>query len=98
MAEIAFHGAARIEYVSAIKYYRDRSIRAALRLESEMEGVFADLQANPHRFPTYEGNLRVASLLKFPYSVIYEVNDDIIWVIAIVHASREPDYWRDRTL
>jgi hypothetical protein len=32
----------------------------------------------------------------FPYSVVYRVHRDDIYVIAVAHSSRRPDYWRHR--
>jgi hypothetical protein len=32
----------------------------------------------------------------FPYSVIFQLEDDIILVVAVAHAKRRPGYWRKR--
>ena len=33
---------------------------------------------------------------KFPYWVIYRVKDDIVQILAIMHTSRHPGYWKLR--
>ena len=34
--------------------------------------------------------------LKFPYGVLYAVEQDYILILAIMHCSREPNYWKNR--
>lgn len=40
-------------------------------------------------------NLRMM-LHRFPFSVIYSVEVDLILVVAVAHYSRRPGYWQDR--
>ncbi|MGQ0736338.1 MAG: type II toxin-antitoxin system RelE/ParE family toxin [Acidobacteriota bacterium] len=32
----------------------------------------------------------------FPYSVVYRIRDDDIYVVAVAHTSRRPNYWKHR--
>jgi toxin ParE2 len=45
--------------------------------------------------PLGEG-LRRCRLSRFPYALIYAVNNSDILVVAVAHLHRRPDYWRDR--
>jgi toxin ParE1/3/4 len=36
-------------------------------------------------------------LNRFPYTVLYRVKNDEIFVTAVAHHSRRPGYWRRRT-
>jgi len=40
--------------------------------------------------------IRRCRVKRFPYAVIYFVHDDVIYVLAVMHLSRHPDYWRER--
>jgi plasmid stabilization system protein ParE len=33
---------------------------------------------------------------RFPYNVVYRVRDDDVYVVAVAHTSRRPDYWKHR--
>ena len=35
-------------------------------------------------------------LSEFPYSIIYAQLDEIVFVLAVAHASRRPGYWLNR--
>ena len=34
---------------------------------------------------------------QFPYSLVYRVEGDRVYVIAVAHWSRRPDYWKERS-
>lgn len=33
---------------------------------------------------------------KFPYGVLYAIEQDYILILAVMHCSREPGYWKSR--
>jgi plasmid stabilization system protein ParE len=43
------------------------------------------------------GDIRVRSILRFPYRIYYRVRAEEIVVIAVGHRRRRPGYWRHRT-
>ena len=96
MLDVEFHPEARDDYRDASVWYRGRSPRAAERFEAEVESLLGLVAANPMLFPHYDDEHRVAMLRRFPYSVVYQVQPDRIYVIAVAHSRRSP-YWRDRS-
>ncbi|RLA45335.1 MAG: type II toxin-antitoxin system RelE/ParE family toxin, partial [Gammaproteobacteria bacterium] len=36
-------------------------------------------------------------LSRFPFSVIYRMSGDTIYVVSVMHNSRKPGYWHART-
>ena len=63
---------------------------------NEVAAVVDWIQQN-HSVPSLrlEGYRRV-NLRVFPYYVAYIVRDDVIWVVAIAHSFRRPEYWIGR--
>lgn len=45
----------------------------------------------PHR-----GRIRKRRVQGFDYAVLYADTPDLIYVVAVPHASRQPDYWLNR--
>jgi len=33
---------------------------------------------------------------RFPYGVVYLVEPDYVWIVAVMHLHREPGYWHKR--
>jgi toxin ParE1/3/4 len=96
--EIEFHPDAEAELNAAAEYY-----------EQQREGLGLDLaaavqQATEHirRFPQassvhLEGlGIRKCVVRHFPYNILYAELEDRIWIVAVAHQRRRPDYWRSR--
>ncbi|MHB9003921.1 MAG: type II toxin-antitoxin system RelE/ParE family toxin [Coriobacteriia bacterium] len=41
-------------------------------------------------------DIRKLVLAKFPYSLIYEIDGDVVLILAVAHQRRRPHYWRER--
>ena len=53
-----------------------------------------------HQFPESHAivhrNVRRVLIHRFPYLVFYVIAEDTISVLGVLHASRDPQYWRRR--
>jgi plasmid stabilization system protein ParE len=96
VAEATFHPEAQAEYAAAIRWYEERSERAASRFEDEVERVVERIVASPESFPKYDADRRFAVVHRFPYSVVYQLDAGEVRVVAVAHASRAPGYWQFR--
>jgi toxin ParE1/3/4 len=97
MKPVVFHPEAIQELDNAVAYYAERSFKAATAFEAAIEaGVHSIAQhPNRHAFLRNTGK-RVYRLDRFPYHIIYEELPDLIWIDAIAHERRHPDYWKNR--
>lgn len=97
MAEIIFSADAEREYDSAVGWYQRREPKAARRFVVELRRVIGVIAAQPDRYGWHEPPHREAILNRFPFSIIYRVDDagDVV-IVAVAHSSREAGYWRDR--
>jgi hypothetical protein len=50
----------------------------------------------PLSYPKNSESTRKAVLRKYPYNLIYSLFKDKIYIIALAHQNREPEYWIDR--
>jgi plasmid stabilization system protein ParE len=91
-----YHPAAEAEYLAAVERYSKIDPQLGMAFVVEIENTIGRVRQFPEAWPPLPGNLRRALTHRFPYSVIYEVMADRIFIWAVVHASREPGYWRRR--
>lgn len=84
------------EYTESLSWYADRSIAAANDFEFEFHRALELIAATPMRFPKCDLRHRCYLMRRFPFQIIYRSMGDELQVIAIAHASRNPDYWKDR--
>lgn len=50
----------------------------------------------PHMWAKNSENTRKAVLRKYPFNLIYSLLNENIYILAIAHQNREPEYWIDR--
>jgi plasmid stabilization system protein ParE len=96
VASIVFHPEARAEYLAAVAWYQSRSPQAAARFEVEMDRVLGLIGSSPDVFPLYDDDHRFAVLRRYPYSVVFQVQPQQIFVVAVAHSSRSAGYWQGR--
>lgn len=58
--------------------------------------IFDRIRRAPRLHGKVFQELRLALVQRFPYAVIYRIDDDQVTVIAVYHTSRDPRYWQDR--
>ena len=62
-----------------------------------VEAVMASIERNPQLHPVvHRGVIRRALTRRFPYGVFFVEGERSIAVIAVTHAKRNPQVWKDR--
>jgi len=58
--------------------------------------VLDRVRLSPRLYGTVFQELRLALARRFPYAVIYRIDDDQITIIAVYHTRRDPKGWKSR--
>lgn len=87
---------AEIELWEAVAYYEEKAPGLGLDFAAEIESVIQELSIAPDRWPLRPDGTRRCLTQRFPYMVVYTLNEQSLWVIAISHCKRQPGYWADR--
>ena len=91
-----FHEAADAELTEAILYYDGKAEGLGDRLLAEVKAATRRIEQNPEIAPVIDLGVRAKVLNSFPYSLMYVVDPDEIFIVAVAHQSRRPAYWADR--
>ena len=62
-----------------------------------VDAAFRSVQRYPLQYPVIYRNARRCLVRRFPYSIIYVVEDKRIVVLAVFHAKRDPKSWQTRS-
>lgn len=87
---------ARAEFDDATDYYEEQADGLGDRFIGQIEAVTARILINPLMPRCFYRECRKVKADKFPYVLIYRVKDERIQIIAVMHTSRRPDYWKSR--
>ncbi len=99
MKPLIIHSEAITELDSAIAYYEKRKVGLGLDFLSEVEQYLGKIQQNPNLGALYKvSGLRRYVMQRFPFLIFYAELEEFIWIVAIAHGKRRPDYWRRRQI
>ena len=99
MRPLVFHSAAKAELDDAMTYYERCAQGLGLDLQNEVERASRRLQKNPEHSPPHKrSGFRKCFIKRFRFTIFFMELPTAIWIAAIAHQSRRPDYWRSRTL
>ena len=89
----SFHPEAVEEYLDAVSYYADINPQLA---RSFIEAGIEDILHLPEAWQSVEEEIRRHLIKRFPFGIYYCIEDNSIFIYAIMHMSRHPDYWKSR--
>ena len=91
-----FHPTASEEIIETTAYYEGEVPGLGDRFIAEVEKIIEVLCDQPNIGQSVGEELRRILLARFPYSLIYSIESERIWVIAVAHHRRRPGYWQER--
>ncbi|MEW6350267.1 MAG: type II toxin-antitoxin system RelE/ParE family toxin [Thermodesulfobacteriota bacterium] len=92
----SFHPDAELELNEAIEYYERRTPGLGYDFSVEVGTTIQTIISHPEAWPVVAADLRRSLVKRFPYAVLYTVEQDHIHVLAVMHVRRSPGYWRGR--
>ena len=91
-----FHPEADAEFHEAIGYYEDCEPGLGEDFAIEVHTTIQNILAYPEAWPTLEDDIRRCLTSRFPYGVLYSIETDGVFILAVMHLHRNPDYWKHR--
>lgn len=87
-----YEPSALVEYKKAISWYQERNETAADNFVKEVKEKIIMICDNPLRYRNTYKKLRETSLKKYPYSIVYFVDEEkqLIIVFSVYHHKRNP--------
>jgi toxin ParE1/3/4 len=90
------HPLAWREVDDADGWYLSRSYDASVEFLSDLYSAVEDISQAPQRWPGYLHGTGRFVMQRFPFSVVYLDDPEMVNIIAIAHSKRKPGYWRER--
>lgn len=86
------------ELLDAIEYYDLQLGELGTRFKESVDLGIKRIKEYPKGWEKYSDSTRKHTLEKFPFKLIYEIEGDIITIIAIANSHRKPNYWVDEDI
>ena len=91
-----FHPEALTEYAEAVQYFVEQRVELAQAFIDAIEDAIYRIRESPTRYIAIDQDVRRCMTRIFPYGILYTIEQDYILILAVMHCSREPGYWKDR--
>ncbi|NGP90235.1 type II toxin-antitoxin system RelE/ParE family toxin [Fodinibius halophilus] len=91
-----FHPEAEHELHQSVEYYENKAAGLGDEFLNEVEKTLRLIKTYPNLgFPLTNSDRRMI-VQRFPYGLIYSVQNDRIDIYALMHLHRRPGYWKSR--
>lgn len=96
--KISFHPEAETEFIKAIQYYEDQQRELGLDFSMEVYKSVQRIITNPESWTNVSNAIRRILVQRYPFGVLYHYDSesDQVFIVAVMHFRRKPDYWKDR--
>ena len=93
---IRFLSVADQEVDDAVAWFKELADDLGRDFLDELDRVIRLIRTYPLLDIQIEPEIRRFLFSRFPYSIVYGIDQETIVVIAVAHQHREPRYWADR--
>ncbi|HYJ89275.1 MAG TPA: type II toxin-antitoxin system RelE/ParE family toxin [Pyrinomonadaceae bacterium] len=93
---IRFLTVADQEVDDAVGWYAQRDNDVSRGFLDDLDRAVRLARTYPLLATQIEPEIRRLLFLRYPYSLIYGIDEDTLVIIAVAHQQREPRYWADR--
>jgi toxin ParE1/3/4 len=95
---VRLHDEADAEFIDAALFYAERSPDVSDAFISAVEEALDQIARMPRSAPAWPGrpDVRRRVLTRYPYAIVYLLERDEIFIVAVEHVKRRPGYWLGR--
>ena len=88
---VRFRSLARADVRRELRRYGHEAPHMVASFSEELDAVVASLEENPQIYQSVYRESRRALMARFPYSIYFLVEENLVIVFAVVHQSRDDE-------
>jgi toxin ParE1/3/4 len=90
---VKFVAEAGDEFRDAVDWYESKTNGLGFRFTDEIDSTIERIRLNPELYPSVAEDIRKIQVNKFPFSIFYTIQDDLLVVLRLFHNKRKPIEW-----
>lgn len=94
--KITFHPDAWEEMLESARYYEIRDEGLGWEFLEAVQDATSRIRDFPYAGPVEKADIRKGFVSGFPFTVLYQIREDWIFIAAVMHQHRRPGYWKKR--
>ena len=97
MTRVEYHPLADRELTDTAVFYHEQAAGLGADFLDEVRHAELLLTGYPLAGRALRGAIRRFPIRRFPYDLVYEPRTESVWVLAVAHQRRKPNYWAERS-
>ena len=85
---------ADLDVEAAFDWYENERPGLGVEFLEELRGAYDRIADGPLKYQLLRSDIRRALLKRFPYAVYFAVEVDVVIVVTVLHANRDPAEWQ----
>ncbi len=94
--KVLFHPEASEEFYAAVSHYAAIEPSLGEDFAAKVEEGVALAMAFPSMWKAMRRGIRRVLIRRFPYGVVYAYDEEVFYILAVMHLHAKPGYWRNR--
>lgn len=87
---------AEAELQETIDYYNMQSEGLGFEFALEVKDTISRIVLYPRAWTPLSNRTRRCRTKRFPYALVYQVREDFVLIVAVMHLRKDPEYWKTR--
>ena len=96
MLPIQIHPEANIELEEAASWYDQQRTGLGRRFLATVKQAIGKIRNSPKMHAAFYRNVRRHVLSRYPYKILYRIQQDHVQIVAVFHGRRDPTIWQRR--
>lgn len=92
--KVKFFPSAEAELRDAIDYYNSQCEGLGFELAAEIQRTIERVISHPEAWTKISTYCHRCRARRFPYAIIYFIEDNLLFIVSIMHMKREPNSWQ----
>lgn len=93
---LTYHPEAEAELAAAARFYERKVPGLGTRFRGEVDAAVPRILETPDRWRVLEHGIRRFLMRRFPYSILYRIEGEVVRILVVKHHRRHPDFWKGR--
>ena len=95
--EVRLRPEAEQDLLEAALWYEANELGLGGQFLEQVQATLAGIADQPAAYTVVHNSVHRALVKRFPFGVFYTIEDEGVVVVAVLHGSRHPRAWRQRT-
>ena len=93
---VEYHFEVEAEVIGSAEWYERQTLGLGMDFLNEIHAALEQISSAPEAFGFLYADVRCHRIHRFPFSILYIDQPENVFIVAVMHLHRQPEYWKHR--